>query len=203
MNNKYYKKIMGTKCFLSPVSMQDVEHYTEWLNDLNVTLNLGFADHIYTVEKEKETLEQLLKGNNSLFAIIDKDSNKLIGNVGLHRIDLINGNGELGIMIGDKNFWNRGFGTEAIKLALDYGFNILNLHTIYLSVIAFNERAVKCYQKAGFKEIGRFNQWRRIGGEYHDLIFMQVMAEGFESPCIKKVLNDSINYKNQMELKFI
>ncbi len=204
MNNKYFKKILGTKCFLSPVSMQDIEHYTEWLNDMNVTLNLGLGDTIFTLEKEKETLEKLLSGSDSsMFAIIDKDSNKLIGNVGLHGINHINGNCELGIMIGDKNFWNRGYGTEAVKLALDYAFNILNLHSVYLGVISYNERGMKCYEKAGFKETGRFKEWKKIAGQYYDMIYMQIMSEDFESPYIKTVLNNSINYKNQMELKFV
>ena len=78
-----------------------------------------------------------------------------MGNCGFIDIDHLNQTAEVGIFIGDKNHWNKGYGTEAITLLLDYGFKSLNLHNIIIRVYSFNERARKCYEKTGFKIIGK------------------------------------------------
>jgi len=96
----------------------------------------------------------------------------------------------LGIVIGEKACWNKGYGQDATKLLLDYGFNLLNLNNIMLGVFSFNERAVNCYRKVGFKEIGRRRQARIIGGKKFDVILMDILAEEFESVYMKKFLQD-------------
>jgi len=96
----------------------------------------------------------------------------------------------LGIAIGEKAYWNKGYGQDATKLLLDYGFNLLNLNNIMLGVFSFNERAVNCYRKVGFKEIGRRRQARIIGGKKFDVILMDILAEEFESVYVKKFLQD-------------
>ena len=91
----------------------------------------------------------------------------------------------LGIVIGEKAWWNRGNGQRAIELLLDYGFNLLNLNSIMLGVIAFNERAIRCYRKVGFREIGRRRQARVINGKKYDVILMDILAEEFTSSYVK------------------
>jgi RimJ/RimL family protein N-acetyltransferase len=103
-------------------------------------------------------------------------------------INHINGTAMFGIVIGEKEYWSKGFGTEATKLILDYGFNILNLHNIMLGVFDFNKRAIASYKKIGFKEIGKRRGDRLIAGKRYDTIFMDILAEEFESPFIKKVM---------------
>lgn len=201
MEGRYYKKITGAKCYLSPISLQDADYFTEWLNDFSVTLNLGMTGEIITYEKEKELLEKLSR--SYVFAILDKDSNKLIGSAGLHNIDFINGNAEFGINIGDKNFWNRGYGTDACRLLLDFSFNILNLHHVHLRVLSFNQRAIKCYEKVGFKQIGKYSQFRKIGGERFDMILMEILSSSFEGTFIKKALDEVKKEKAGMDLKLV
>ncbi|MCK9330752.1 MAG: GNAT family protein [Candidatus Cloacimonetes bacterium] len=201
MEGKYFKKLVGQKCYLSPISLDDVEYYTEWLNDFSVTLNLGLTGTNITLEKEKELLNKL--SNQYVFAIIDKDTNKLIGSTGLHHVDFINGCAEFGINIGDKNFWNRNYGTEASTLMLDYAFNILNLNHIHLSVLSFNKRALKCYEKAGFKTIGKFTGIRQIGGERFDMVLMELLSKNFKGEFIKKALNEVKQEKAGMDLKLV
>ncbi len=201
MEGKYFKKLLGQKCYLSPISLEDVNYYTEWLNDFSVTLNLGLSGVNITLEKEKELLKKL--SNEYVFAIIDKESNKLIGSTGLHHVDLINGNAEFGINIGDKNFWNRNYGTEATMLILDYGFNILNLHNIHLRVLAFNNRALKCYEKVGFKTIGKLTEVRQIAGERFDMVIMEILAKDFKGDFIKKALNEVKQEKAGLDLKLV
>lgn len=178
---RYFKKIIGENIYLSPINMDDYETYTEWINDLEISINLGNAHQIFNLDKEKEITEQLAENN---FAIIDKAGDKLIGNCGIFDIDKINKHGELGILIGEKNYWDKGIGKEAIRLILDYGFNLLNLHNIMLKVYSFNKRGINCYKNVGFKEIGRRRESRQVAGEKYDEIYMDILASEFKGSII-------------------
>ena len=109
----------------------------------------------------------------------------MIGTVSLEKIDNINRSATLGIFIGNKEYWNNSYGTEAIRLILDYGFNYKNLHSINLELMSFNERALKCYRKCGFKEVGRIRQCKYINGKYYDTIVMDILKEEFTQSYIK------------------
>lgn len=176
---KYFKKIVGERIYLSPVNPEDNEKYVEWLNDLKLSLNLTMAPKIISLEKEKEILENMSKEGYN-FAIVEKEKDKVIGNCGLMDVEFVHGTAELGIFIGEKDYWNKGYGTEVINLLLDYAFNLLNLNNIMLKVHSFNKRAVKCYKKCGFKEIGRRRNAFVVGEDKYDDIFMDILAEEFE-----------------------
>jgi RimJ/RimL family protein N-acetyltransferase len=173
----YFKKMVGKNCYLSPVDVNDVEKFTEWLNDLEVTRNLTLYSYVISLGSEKEALEHLSKNHN--YSIIDIKTNELIGNCGYVDLDHLNQAGEVGIFIGNKNFWNRGYGTEALSLLLDYGFKALNLHNICLKTYSFNERAIKSYEKIGFKIIGKRREAILRGKERHDIIFMDILYNEF------------------------
>lgn len=181
---KYFKKLIGERIYLSPRSTEDAELFAEWLNDFETTDYIGRSHQLMTLEAEKEYLE---KHNNleATFSIIDMKKNKLIGVVGIEGIDYIKRKGTLGIFIGDKNYRGEGYGTEAIRLILDYGFNYLNLNNIKLNVMEFNERAIACYKKCGFKEYGRRRQSEFLNGKYYDIIEMDILAEEFNEEFIK------------------
>jgi len=185
---KYFKKLIGEKCYLSPISIEDAEQYAEWLNDLEVSTNLLVANQQITLQKEIEILTEMSKNQSQIFGIIDLKSDKLIGNCSLFKINHRNRKAEFGIFIGDKKFWNKGYGTEAAKLILDYGFNILNLNNIMLEVFSYNKRAIKSYEKVGFKTIGKRRETLIIGSKKYDEIFMDILAKDFESVYIKKIM---------------
>ena len=181
---KYFKKLIGERIYLSPRNAEDVEIFTEWMNDFYITDYTGRSHQTMTLQEEKEYLENGSKDKNT-FAIIDKEKEKIIGSVGLHNIDSINRTATLGILIGDREYWSKGYGTEAIRLILDFGFNYLNLNNVDLALMEFNERALKCYQKCGFKEIGRRRKCKFINGKYWDSILMDILAEEFKESYIK------------------
>jgi RimJ/RimL family protein N-acetyltransferase len=189
---KYFKKLIGEKCYLSPVSFEDVEKYTEWVNDMETGLYVLFASSVYDLQKEQATLEYLTK-HNTIMIIVDKDTNKPIGFCGLHNVNDVHRSATLGISIGDKSYWGHGLGTEATNLLLDFGFNILNLNSISLEVIDFNKRAVKCYEKCGFKLIGKKRKSIFMAGSYHDLLLYDILASEFKSPYIKEIYNKAIS----------
>lgn len=181
---KYFKKLIGERIYLSPRSLEDVEKYTEWLNDFETTDYTGRSHRVLTLEAEKRYLEER-QFENEAFAIVDMVEDKLIGTVGLHNVDSVNRTATLGIFIGDKEYRSKGYGTEAIRLILDFGFNYLNLNNIKLDLMEFNERALKCYKKCGFKECGRRRKCKFINGKYYDSIEMDILAEEFTESFIK------------------
>lgn len=186
---KYFKKLIGKKVYLSPICADDAEQYCEWLNDLEVAKNLLIFRDQLSLEREKMILNDMIKNNAQVFGIVLQENDELIGNCSIFRINHHNRKAEVGIFIGDRNHLGKGFGTEALILLLDYGFNILNLNNIMLEVFGFNERAIRSYQKAGFKIIGCRREAIILGGEKHDEILMDILAAEFESPFIKPILN--------------
>ncbi len=181
---KYFKKLIGERIYLSPRNNEEIEKFTEWLNDFETTDYTGRSAIITTLEGEKKYFEENMDKNYNFF-IVTLDNDKLIGTVGLEKYDGINRTATLGIFIGDKEYRSQGYGTEAIRLILDYGFNYLNLNNIKLDLMSFNERALKCYQKCGFKEYGRRRKCKFINGKYYDTIEMDILAEEFKGNYIK------------------
>lgn len=181
---KYFKKLIGDRIYLSPRNAEDIEQFTKWLNDFHVTDYLGQSASLYTLTGEKEYLEN----NNSpeaTFVIVDLNNDKMFGTISLENINHINKTATLGIFIGENDYRSKGYGTEAIKLILEYGFKYLNLNNIKLDVMEFNKRAIACYKKCGFKEIGKRRKCKFINGKYYDTIFMDILAEEFEGDFIK------------------
>ncbi len=181
---KYLKKLVGDRIYLSPRNPEDYEKFAEWLNDFNTTDYVGYSGKLMSIPGEKEYLEQ---NNNpeSTFSIVTLDEDKLIGTVSLEQVDNINRTATLGIFIGDTDYRSKGYGTEAIRLILEFGFRYKNLHNINLDLMAFNERAYKCYLKCGFKEYGRRRNCKYINGKYYDKISMDILEDEFEGDYIR------------------
>jgi RimJ/RimL family protein N-acetyltransferase len=172
---KYFKKIIGKKCYLSPMSLDDTEQYTIWLNDLEVTKTLSIFRINITINSEYEIIEKISREHN--YAIVDIKNDKLIGNVGLVGLDHLHRTAEIGIFIGDKTYWNKGYGSEAMSLLLKYSFTHLNLRNIMLRVFAYNEKAIKCYENIGFRVIGNRRNSIQYDMKEHDLIFMDILND--------------------------
>jgi len=153
---KYYKKLIGHKIYLSPMCLEDAKVYTKWLNDPSVSENLGMSHNLVSVSGEQEWINKNSQGTQ--FAIIKAEDDELIGNCGFNAVNQIRQCAEVGVFIGEEENRNNGYGLEAMILLIDFGFNYLNLNNIMLKVFSFNERAINCYKKAGFKEIGRRRQ---------------------------------------------
>ena len=180
---KYVKKLMGENIYLSPANTEDYEIFTEWINDFETTDYIARSHVITTFSSEKEYLESA-KNQECFLVIVDLKEDKLIGSISLNDIDHLSRTATLGIFIGDKDYRSRGYGTEAIKLLLDYGFNYLNLNNINLSVFEFNERAIRCYEKCGFKVYGKRTKSKFINGKYYDEIFMEILSDNYKTSYI-------------------
>ena len=175
----YYRKIVGERLYLSPFDADNTDFCTkwaEWMNDKTVADNFGGHQNLVSLASAKKTIEGL-EGHR--FAMILLDGDILIGQISLQNIDHLNRNAFLGIVIGEAGHRNKGYGAEAIRLILDYGFKTLNLHNIMLSVNADNGAAIACYKKVGFLEAGRRREWVFKDGKYIDKIYMDILAREF------------------------
>ena len=183
-----FKKLIGDRIYLSPkgVSDDEITKFTEWMNDFQITDYTGRSSQIMTWQNEKEYLENATKNNgNKGFNIIDLKSDKLIGTVGLAHFNYIARSAVLGIFIGDSDFRNNAYGTEAIRLLLEYGFKYLNLHSIRLDLLSINERAHKCYLKCGFKDTGCSREAIFLNGKYYDRLHMDILENEFDGDYIR------------------
>lgn len=181
----HYKKLVGERIYLSPVSMDDVEIFTKWLNDLEVTDYIGRSSALQTLEGEKDWVQNQVKNAEYLMTIVTTDNDQAIGNISLVDINNLNRTAVLGILIGEEEYRSKGYGAEAIKLLLDFAFNYLNLNSVSLTLLEGNERAKKCYEKVGFKEFGRQRECIYLNGKYYDRIFMDILASEFKEEFIK------------------
>ncbi len=131
---------------------EDSDLYFKWINDKK----LVEFNSVFKPISEKEHAEWFTKiftiKDMKVFSIIEKNTNKLIGSCSLRKINEIQECAELQIRLGESAFRNRGYGTEAVRLLVYYGFNTLNLNKIYLYVFENNIRAVKAYEKNNFKK---------------------------------------------------
>ena len=182
---KYFKKLVGDTIYLSPRNSEDVEIFTKWLNDFQVTDGTGRSGLMVTLNGEKAYLEKIHDNENYCFVIVTLENDEMIGTIGLEKMNYRNRSAELGIFIGDETYRGKGIGKEAIYLILDYGFNYLNLNSIQLSVLSFNERAITCYKKCGFKEAGRLREDYYLNGKYYDKILMDILRSEFHETYIR------------------
>lgn len=185
---KYFKKLVGDRIYLSPknVSDEEVNKFTEWMNDFQITDYTGRTGQITTLNSEKAWLESTSQNNETRnFNIVELNTDKLIGTIAFDRINWIERNAVLGIFIGEEDFRNNGYGTEAIKLLLEYGFKYLNFHSIRLDLVSANERAHKCYLKCGFKDTGRSREAIFLNGKYFDRLHMDILENEFEGEYIR------------------
>lgn len=176
---KYVNKIDGKDIYLSPISIDDADKYVEWLSNSNISDKLHSTKRVFNEVNEKEFLNKMLSNGEYIFSIIRKSDDKLIGNISLSNIDHIDRVGTIGIFIGDSDNHKKGYGSDALRAILNYGFSVLNLNNIDLKVFDFNELAINCYKKVGFKEYGRRHKAYYLNNEYHDIISMEILKEDF------------------------
>lgn len=176
---KYFPKICGERVYLSPICPEDAEQYTRWLNDPSTTDGLGATPRITTVEGERQWIAQVQ--DKPQFAIVCREDDSLLGNCGLQNVDHLNQTAEAGIFIGEECCRGKGYGQEALRLLLSYGFLSLNLQNIMLRVYSFNQRAMETYRRVGFREMGRRRRCRFVNGAFHDEVYMDLLREEFFS----------------------
>ena len=171
--------IYGGRVRLRRIERSDLPRFASWLNDPEVRDGLA-AFYPMSLAQEEAWFESNLKLEPAsqpfaLEARVGGADFAHIGGLGFHQIDWRNRTGEVGIFIGEKALWGRGFGTEAMRALVAWGFQELNLHRVQLRVYEDNARAIRSYEKLGFKLEGRLRQDRFHQGRYFDTLMMGLL----------------------------
>jgi len=147
--------------------------YCDWLND--VVVNKYLETRSVTIKELKKYIKEKLVDDNCLFfGIFMKIDNRHIGNLKLEPINWQKKTAVFGILIGDKNYWGKGVGTEATKLAIDFSLNSLGLNELELGVISKNTGAIKVFKKSGFKVVEILEKEMNHDGVLYDKVVMKV-----------------------------
>jgi RimJ/RimL family protein N-acetyltransferase len=172
--------LIGKKVILVAPKKEYLPKFVKWMNDPEVLQFLTMYRPI-TVEEEEKWYQSITNNPKEIhFSILGKigseNDPKLIGNIGI-TLDNRNRVGSIGIVIGEKPYWGKGYGTEALQILIEYAFQTLNLHRVELMVYSSNPRAIACYNKVGFKKEGVLRKSVFINGEYHDKIWLGLLKE--------------------------
>jgi RimJ/RimL family protein N-acetyltransferase len=161
----------------------DAEVFAAWFDDPVSTRLAGFRPvRPMNRASAKERLEQWAKATPGTinFAARTIADDRLVGGIGIIDINHADGNAQLGLSIYRQDDWGHGYGREMIVLALRYAFNELNLHRVWLTTSAFNERALKLYEKLGFRHEGRGREHFLLDGRRWDIVSMGMLRDEFE-----------------------
>ena len=166
---------------LRKMTKEDAELYNKWRNDMEVMHSTNPSLDIYTIDSTNEFVEHVILGSSTAksYIIVEKADEIVIVIIYLINIDYKNRNAECIIDIGEKEYWGKGYGSESLKLLLDYVFYEMNLHRVSLKVFSFNDRAINLYNKIGFHKEGNSRQSLFRNGKWHDIIHMGILKNEY------------------------
>lgn len=169
------------RIYLRKMTGEDVDVYHMWRNDVEVMRTTNPSMDVYTWEDTNGFVNQVIlhASSSKSYMIVDSQTNRPIGITSLIQIDLKNRNAECIIDIGEKEYWGKGYGREALKLLLDYAFLEMNLHRVSLRVFSFNEKAIRLYERLGFKQEGISRQFLFREGKWHDIVHMGILQQEY------------------------
>ncbi len=171
----------GDKVILRPMLKSDIERQHEFNQGIDLYLLNAALPHVAPLERAQEMYDICTrKDRNDQYFAIEADG-KYIGNCSLKLSIAFPGVYRFGILIGDQDYLGRGYGTDAVRTLLGYGFRYLGARRIELSTNAKNPRAMSCFRSCGFIEEGRARKVQWIDGDYTDLVTMGILREEWES----------------------
>jgi diamine N-acetyltransferase len=168
----------GKQVCLRPLEREDAEKYRQWVNNPEI---LSLVDRVLpvTAEEHNRWYEAIIdEPTTVIFALDTLPEGQFIGCVWLHEIDYRHRHGEVRIVIGDKQYWGKGIGQEALSVLIQFAFKQLNLHKLYAYVLTANTRALKAFETAGFVREGTLKEDRFIDGSYVDVVRLGLIEKG-------------------------
>jgi len=167
--------VEGERIFLRILSSDDVsDAYLAWMHDPEVTQYLECRWRSFSKEDLRSYVSNINEDkHNIFFGIFEKTSNLHVGNIKIGNIDMNHRFADIGLLIGERTCWGKGYGSEAISLATRYSFEELNLNKVTAGIYAANVASLKAFLKAGFKEVGLLRQHRFCKGVYMDEIIVE------------------------------
>ncbi len=172
-----HRILRGTHVVLRPLATGDLRRCVRWFSDPQVTQFLGRAGPVTLAEEERWFRDYVRRGDEQIFAI--EIDGRHVGNLGLHKVDRVHRKADLGIVIGEMSYWSRGYGTDALRTALRYGFGPLGLNKVSLDVLEGNARAIRSYEKCGFVREGIHREDVYKDGRFLNVIRMSILSREF------------------------
>lgn len=180
MNSQLFHGSLIRLTAANPDSAADVEALIRWARDSEyLRLQNGHPAFPRSAARAKEILSNAQDHDGTTFILRPLEDERALGFVGLW-VNWPHGDAWLGIGIGDRADWSKGYGSEALRLALRYAFTELNLHRVSLTVLEGNARAVRAYEKAGFVLEGQSRQYSRYDGQWLGEVFMGVLKDDWD-----------------------
>lgn len=172
--------LKGGKVILKPIRRSDLNYFIVWANDPEVIRYMGGYLPMTEMAIEKDIEDIPKQSNTEVVFIIEavaEDTFRPIGSIALSMINHKDHYATFAISIGEKDYWSKGYGTEATQLIIRYGFEQLNLHRISSFVFSFNERSIRLHLRVGFIEEGRRKESVYINGDYHDSVMFGLLRK--------------------------
>jgi diamine N-acetyltransferase len=173
--------IVGEKIALGPLRREVMDELDiQWGNDFAVTVTHGKPPSPVTAEMAAARYERILHAEPELwFLIYERATWRPIGLTHFSQMNRLYQTAEFNLTIGAKDCWGQGYGTETTRLMLQYAFATLGFNMIWLRVLSINERGIRAYTRAGFREAGRLREAHRIGQQTYDVVYMDCLAREF------------------------
>ncbi len=171
--------LIGERVYLRPLEREDLPLLRRWANDPEVRgltgevlpMSAAAAEEFYErVRSDKERV---------WFVIVLKEDDRVIGEAGLLRMFPAWRTTDMSIVIGDKSAWRQGYGQEVARLMLDFAFGAMNMHRVAVGVVGFNKRALRFWEKAGFRREGRQRDGYFFDRAYHDFVMMSILEDEY------------------------
>ncbi len=168
------RMLRGERVLLRPLASTDLRRCVKWFSDAQVIYFLGRNSPITLAEEERWFRDYERRTDEQIFAI--EVAGTHVGNLGLHKIDRIHRKADVGIVIGEPTHWSKGYGTEAMRIALRYAFGELGLNKVSLDVLEYNTRAIHTYERLGFRPEGLHREDVYKDGRFVNVLRMGILA---------------------------
>ncbi len=172
--------MQGKLVRLRAYEKSDADALFRWFSDEDVTRWLGPPNFPSRAHQERFIELASASSADAKYFAIETLEGKLVGDCGLRFIDWKNRKAEFFITIGEKEFWGKGLGSDALRIVMRLAFDKMNLNRLWLSVLVDNPRAVRCYEKCGFVREGLLRQESYVDGKYRDVLLMALLREDYD-----------------------
>jgi RimJ/RimL family protein N-acetyltransferase len=176
--NPRLEKLKGDKVTLRPGNDNDIYYLAKWYNDIELNKLAGWTSSKVTYDKLRYNISRSF-GYDPMNLMIDNENGKPIGTIQLYDFDEQDRSCKLGIRIGERDYWGKRYGEDAVKVLLEYAFMKLDLYRVSLKVYEYNERAARCYLRCGFRHEGRTRHSACIEGKFYDELIMGILKSDF------------------------